>query len=291
MINVRANFSHVPARWALRRGALLLAWTTAWGQTPLPQAASAAEALSVNADQQTTTKELRALTDPTILQRRFWLETEWDSYRGGTHGVEETLGGVWAWRLSTNLDFGVRLKLPYEWRMTGGPGSALEDQGLGDLKLGGVTAIKLSHTWRTAVGLELRMPTAADNLGGRDWRLQEYGAVAWDATRWLTVSPNFEYNESLAEVDNARPQHYLEVFFPATFVLPHHWSVTPRYEAKVDFERNNTLVQSLRLQVAKQFNKPPLGLALAIKKPFYNGPLENGVKEFQVNFIITYYIR
>jgi hypothetical protein len=154
LITSRAYLSHPQARWASRLSLVLLTCTTGLGHASLSQVASAAEAPSVNAEQQTTTKELRALTDPTILQRRVWRETEWDKYNGGTHGVEETLGGVWAWRLSTNLDFGVRLKIPYEWRMTGGPGSALDDQGLGDLNWGGVTAIKLSHTWRTAVALE-----------------------------------------------------------------------------------------------------------------------------------------
>jgi hypothetical protein len=230
------------------------------------------------------------MTDPTVIGRRVWLETEWDEYKDGTRGVEETLGAVWAWSVSTNHDWAVRLKLPYEWRQVSGPRDTSTKDGLGDLKLAAGGARRLSQSWRAAADLELRMPTAADNLGGRDWRLQEFGAVAWTLTRSLSLSPYFEYNQSLAEVDNGPPQHYLELFFPATVVLPRHWTLTARYEAKLDFEKNNNLTQSVRLQVAKQLNNPPLGFSLAVKKPFDNGALAGGgLKEFQVNFMVTHF--
>ncbi len=38
------------------------------------------------------------------MKRRVWLETQWDDYKGGIHNVEETLGGLWAWRVWTNVD-------------------------------------------------------------------------------------------------------------------------------------------------------------------------------------------
>ena len=287
----RANVSHRQVQWLLRLGLLLLGGTTALAQTPLPPATPPGESASSNAGNQTAAKELKTLTDPTILKRRLWLETEWDKYNGGTHGVEETLGGLWAWQVATNMDWGVRLKIPYEWRMSGGPGSAINQSGLGDLKLATGTAFRLRPAWRTVGALELRMPTAADNLGGRDWRLQELGSLAWDATPWLTLSPYFEYNQSLAEEGNARPQHYLEVYFPAIFLLPHHWSVTPQFEAKVDFQNNNRFVPSLRLQVAKKLDPWPLAVALYVKKPFYSDPGDPGRKEFQVNLNITYFFR
>jgi hypothetical protein len=276
----------------LSLGIVALIQSLAFGQTTLPLATPAADASgAITADNQAGLTELLGLTDPTVLKRRIWMETEWDEFKGGAHALEETLGALWGWGVSTNVDWGVRLKLPYEWRTASGSGGGLTEDGLGDLKLGSGVAFRLSKSWRTTGGLELRMPTAADHLGGRDWRLQELGAVAWDVTRWLTLSPSFEYNQSLAEIDDGPPQHYLEVFFPVTFLLPHHWAITPRYEAKVDFERNNYLVQSVKLQVAKQLNHLPLNLALAIKKPFYNGNLDNGLKELQVNFIVTYYLR
>jgi len=285
----RTHVSRVGARWTLRLGIVLLGWATAWGQTPPPEVGPAAESDSANAEEHTTKKELQGLTNPTILRRRVWLETEWDKYNGGVHGVEETLGALWAWRLSASQEWAVRLKVPYEWRIASDRGTS--QQGLGDLKLAIPTSFRLGQSWRAAAGLELRMPTSADNLGSRDWRLQEIGAVAWDVTHWLTLSPSFEYNESVAEPDNARPQNYVDLYFAATVLLPHHWSVTPRYKADVDFEKNNRLVQSVRLQAAKQLNNPPLGFVLSIEKPFYSDPINKGQKEFQINFMITYYIR
>jgi hypothetical protein len=289
MIRFRSNVSRLPAQWVLRLCVVLLGSPIAWGQTSPPQVEVSNEPDSIDAEHHTTTQELKGLSDPTILKRRVWLETEWDKYDGGTHGVEETLGGLWSWRLSPIQEWAVRLKVPYEWRIANN--GRLSDQGLGDIKLGTGPGFQLGQSWRTAFGLELRMPTAADNLGAHDWRLQELGVVAWDVTHWLTLSPSFEYNESVAEPDNARPQNYVDLYFAATVLLPHHWSVTPRYKADVDFEKNNRLVQSVRLQVAKQLNNPPLGFVLSIEKPFYSDPINKGQKEFQINFMITYYIR
>jgi hypothetical protein len=130
------------------------------------------------------------------------------------------------------------------------------------------------------------MPTAADNLGDDVWGLQEFGAVAWDATPWLTLSPSVEYNESVAEVHGAPPKNYVEMYFPATFLLPHQWAVVPQYEAKVNFEDGNYVTHSVKLLVAKQLDSPPLGFALSIKRSF-----DGGEKEFQVNFILTYHFR
>ena len=246
----------------------------------------AAESAGVSADEQTTTQELKAIEDPTILLRRVWLETEWNKYRDDHSGIEETLGGLWAWRVSTDLDWAVRLKVPYEWHVAGDTPGDSDEQGLGDIKVATGAAYRLSETWRIGGGLELRTPSAEDNLGDDVWGLQEFGTVAWDATRWLTFSPSVEYNESLAEVHDAPPKHYLEMFFPAIFLLPRAWSVTPRYEAKVDFENGNYVTQSAKLTVAKQLDTPPLNFALSIKKPF-----DGGEKEFQLNFVITYFFR
>jgi len=129
----RTHVSRVGARWTLRLGIVLLGWATAWGQTPPPEVGPAAESDSANAEEHTTKKELQGLTNPTILRRRVWLETEWDKYNGGVHGVEETLGALWAWRLSASQEWAVRLKVPYEWRIASDRGTS--QQGLGDLKL------------------------------------------------------------------------------------------------------------------------------------------------------------
>ena len=154
MIYSRANGSHPPARWALPLGMVLLNWTVALGQTSLPQVAPTVESASADDLQQTLAEELKSLVDPTVMQRRVWLETEWNNYKGGVNGLEETLGGLWAWRVAPKQDWGVRLKVPYEWHMAGDAAGDTDKQGLGDLKLATGTAFRLSKSWRTALGLE-----------------------------------------------------------------------------------------------------------------------------------------
>ncbi len=192
----------------------------------------------------TAIEKLKSETDPTILKRRVWLETEWNSYRDGSDNVEETLGGLWAWRVTDNADWAVRLKLPYEWQFAGDDPGDSDDHGFGDIKVATGGAHRFSERLRAGGGLELRMPTAEDDLGDDVWKLQEFGTLAWDATHWLTLTPTFEYKHSLAEQSGASRQHYLEVYAPATFILPHKWSVTARYEAKIDFEDDNYVTQS-----------------------------------------------
>jgi hypothetical protein len=246
----------------------------------------AAERGSLSYETPTPAEELKGLGDPTILKRRLWLETEWNKFRDGSHTVEETLGGLWAWRVAERQDWGVRLKVPYIWHVAGEGVGDSDANGLGDLQFATGTAFHLGQSWRAAGGLELRTPTAQHDLGDNVWRLQEFGALAWDATRWLTLSPSAEYNQSLAELHSTSPQHYLEMYFPATFLLPRSWSVSPRYELKVDFEKANYVTHSAKLLVAKQLNTPPLGFALSLKRSF-----DSGQREFQVNFVLTYYFQ
>src|SRR6476646_4913991 len=57
---------------------------------------------SATATSEVPSADLKELNDPTILSRRIWFETEWNKFADGTHIVEETAGGLWAWRVSTN---------------------------------------------------------------------------------------------------------------------------------------------------------------------------------------------
>jgi len=263
---------------------LLLFWMLVTGC--ITASPSTAEPVIANATEATLSSDLKALEDPTILSRRVWLDTEWSKYRDGSSNIDETLGALWAWGIATDQDGAIRFKLPYKWHLAGDdPGDSGRD-GIGDLKLATGTAWRLNENWRTGGGVEVRLPTGRDGLSENLWKLQEFGAVAWDATRWLTLSPSFEHNHSFKEESDASPQHYLETYFPATFLLPHKWSVTTRYEAKVDFENDNTWTHSAKLTLAKQLATPPLGFGLSVKKPFNSGP-----KDFQVNFIVTYYFR
>ena len=231
-------------------------------------------------------EELKAETDPTIMKRRVWLETEWNKYTDGSNDIEETFGGLWAWRVTTNMDWGVRLKVPWEWHLAGNSAGDSDENGLGDIKTATGTAFRLSEKWRGAGGLELRMPTAWNDMGDNDWRLQEFVATAYDLKPWLTLSPSAEYNASIAKRSDGTWHNYLEVYAPATVLLPHHWAVTPRYEVKVDFHNDDYVTHSGKLQLVKQFVDPPLGLMLSIKRAF-----DGGEKEFQVNCALTYFFQ
>jgi hypothetical protein len=244
------------------------------------------ESSIVGDSQQIGINNLKALEDPTILARRIWLDTEWSKFKDDSDTLEVTLGGLWSWRVSNAQEWAVRLKVPYTMNFAGDADDDYEDQALGDISFAAGTAFRLSKTWRTAVAIELRMPTGTnDTLSAKTWRLKEIGTVAWDATEWLTFSPSVEHNHSVAEQAGASPEHSMEVFLPTTLLLPDLWSVTAKYETKIDFENDNARTHSAKLQVAKRLKDRPLGFILSFKKPLE----DESNKDFQVNFVSTYY--
>jgi len=247
--------------------------------------AADSETVKTSEDQEAV-EELKANEDPTILKRGVWLDTEWNKYRDGSNNVDETLGVLWAWPVSTNQDWAARLKIPYRFHSAGDAPRDTDNHGLGDIKVATGTAIRLNKSWRVGGGLELRTPSGADDRLSEDvWRIQEFGAIAWDATDWLTLSPSLEYNQSIAEERGAPPQHFLEVFFPATFILPNRWAAAARYELKADFQNDNYITHSAKFAVSKQLVEDvPLNAALSFKKSF-----DGGAREFQVNFLLIYY--
>ena len=237
-------------------------------------------------DREIVADELRAVEDPTIFKRRIWLDTEWNSFKDSGSDIDLTLGGVWAWALSARHEWAVRIKVPVSFHVPGDTAGDSSRQGLGDLKLATGTAVRLSETRRAAVGIEMRFPTGTHDFGDHVWRPMVFGALAWDATPWLTLSPSVEYNKSVAEDHGATRQHFMEMFFPATFLLPDRWAATPRYEFKTDFEQDNRVTHSAKLSVSRQLERVPLGLTLSIKKTF-----DGGDKRFQLNFVVTHYVR
>ena len=238
------------------------------------------------ADAREIADELKAIEDPSIFKRRVWVDTEWSSFKDSSDDGVLTFGGQWAWRASANQDWAVRLKVPLEFHVAGnGPGDSNE-QGLGDLKLAAGTAFRLSDSLRTAAGLEMRFPTATDNLGANVWRPMLFGVVAWDVQPGVTFSPSAEYNKSIKELRGTAPQEFLELFFPVTFVVQRYWAVSPRYELKVDFANDNRLTHSGKLSVTKRLEDRPLAFTLSIKKSF-----DGGAKKFQLNFVATHYFQ
>src|SRR5947199_6686408 len=153
---------------------------------------------------------LKELTDPTILTRRVWFEKEWNHFDDSTNVVEDTLGTLWAWRVGENQDWAVRLKLPVKYRFGSDTPGVADIFGLGDVKIATGTAFRLSKTWRIGGGLDLAMPTGRHELSDNAWRIQEFLAIAWDITPWLTLSPSVEYNQSIEEEDGYPEIPYLE---------------------------------------------------------------------------------
>ena len=230
--------------------------------------------------------ELKSLEDPSLFKRRVWLDTEWSSFKNSSDDVSVTFGGLWAWPVSANQDWGVRIKVPLEFHRAGIAVGDSNEQGLGDLKVAAGTAFRLSDSLRTAAGLEMRFPTASDNLGANAWRPQLFGVVAWDVQPGVTFSPSAEYNKSIKELRGSAPQEFLELFFPVTFLLQRYWAVSPRYELKMDFANDNRLTHSGKLSVTKRLETQPLAFTLSIKKAF-----DGGEKKVQVNFVATHYFQ
>jgi hypothetical protein len=243
--------------------------------------ASAVQTVGDEQEEQRLIDDLKSQEDPTILPSKVWLEGEWNDDRHDSNSFELTLGGRKGWRISEDHDWALQLELPYKHTVTGMPGDNLVENGLADIKLSVGTAVRLSKAWRVGGGLELRMPTGEDALSANIWRLQEFVAVAWDATPWLNLTPKVKYFHTIAKQHGASDQHYMELYFPATFLLPDRWSLTPRYETKIDFE-NDLVTHSGKLSIGKQLEHPKLGLGLSLKVP-----LDRQNNEYQVIFAVT----
>jgi hypothetical protein len=229
--------------------------------------------------------QLKALNDRTIIQSSVWLDTEWDQFEHGAEEARWTLGGLWGWRVSDRQDWAVRLKVPVVYDRSDEASGHADIGGLGDIEAGTGTAFRLSNRWRTGGGIELHGDTASNPaLGDSVWRLHPFWAVARDITNWLTLTPTAEYSHSVAEEHNVAPQRYLELSLPATFVLPHDWSIGTRYKANVDFENGDHWTHTVDLGVAKRLSNIPVVLSVTLEKT-----LDGGNKKFQANFTMTYY--
>ncbi len=156
--------------------------------------------------------------------------------------------------------------------------------GLGDVKIAAGAAARLSKTFRIGGGVDLAAPTGRSELSDNAWRIQEFVAFGWDIAPWLTFSPSFEYNQSLStEYDG--DINFLEIFAPFTVTLPHKWAIGAGYENKADFE-NDVDTHRGKIFVAKELEHVPLVFSLSAKRDFDGGP-----KEFQVNFVVSYFFR
>ncbi len=230
-------------------------------------------------------EQLKALNDRTIITSRIFLDTEWDQFKEGAEKATWTLGGLWGWRARDQQDWAVRLKVPFVYHRSDEASGHADTGGIGDIEVGTGTAFRLSDRWRTGGGIELHADTASNPaLGDSMWRLKPFWGVARDVTEWLTLTFNAEYNYSIAEEHNAPPQRYMELSLPASFILPHDWSIGTNYKAKVDFENGDRWTYTVDIGVAKRLSNLPVVLSALLEKP-----LNGGNKKFQVNFTMTYY--
>ncbi len=244
----------------------------------------AAEPLSIDSAT-ATAEQLKALNDRTIITSRVWLDTEWDQFKQGAEKATWTLGGLWGWRARDEQDWALRLKVPFVYHRSDEASGHADIGGMSDIEVATGTAFRVSDRWRTGGGIELHANTASNPaLGDSMWRLKPFWGVARDVTDWLTLTFNADYNHSIAEEHNAPPQRYIELSLPASFILPHAWSIATNYKAKVDFESGESWTHTVDVGVAKRLSNVPVVLSAILEKP-----LNGGNKKFQVNFTMTYY--
>jgi hypothetical protein len=219
--------------------------------------------------------------DATIITSRVWVENEWNNNQDDGTTNDTTIGLRLGRQIFKNHDWGVQFELPYVRNSTASPGGHLIDQGIGDLRVTVGTALALSPTVRIGGGLELRMPTGESDVSANIWRLQEFAAVAWDATHWLTLAPKLRYYHTVGHQNGAPSQNYWELYLPATFILPHHWSLATRYELKLDRVSDHT-THSANFTIGRELPRPRLSLSASVKVPFNS--LTN---DYQLLFNVT----
>jgi len=235
----------------------------------------------------TAAEQLKQLNDQTIISDRLSLGSDWSQFKHGAEKATWTIAGLWGWRISDCQDWGVRFRLPFAYRRSDEASGHAEVGGFGDAELGAGTAFRLNDTWRTAGGIELHGDTASDRaLAESVWRLKVGWGISHDLTHWLTLSPDINYNHSIVEKHDVRPQTYLELALPVTLILPDHWSVNGRYRATVDFENGDRWSQTISAGVAKRLSKVPVVLSASLEKP-----LAGSGKKFQVGIAVVYYFQ
>ena len=229
-------------------------------------------------------EQLKQLNDQTIIGNRVSLGSDWSHFKDGAEKATWTLAGLWGWPISDRQDWGVRFKLPFAYHRSDAASDHAEVIGVGDAEIGTGPAFRLNNTWRTGGGIELHGDTASDRaLAESVWRLKQGWGVSHDVTEWLTLTVNADYNHSIVEKQDVRPQSYLELSLPVTLILPDRWSMNARYRATVDFQNGDRWGHTISAGVAKRLSGVPVALSASVEKPLGSG------KRFQASITIVYY--
>ena len=214
------------------------------------------------------------------------LDSEWDHFKDGAEKATWTLAGLWGWRAGDSQDWGIRFRLPLSYYRTDQASGDDTRGGVGDAEIGVGTAFRLS-TWRTAGGIELHTDTASDStLAEKVWRLKAGWGIAHDFSKWLSASFTADYNHSVAERDDVRPQRYLELSLPATLIFPQAWSINARYKTAIDFQNGDRWNHRVGVGVAKRLSKVPIVVSATVEKSLSSSP-----KRFQASIGIVYYFQ
>jgi hypothetical protein len=213
-------------------------------------------------------EQLKQLNDQTIIGNRVSLGSDWSHFKDGAEKATWTLAGLWGWPISDRQDWGVRFKLPFAYHRSDAASDHAEVIGVGDAEIGTGPAFRLNNTWRTGGGIELHGDTASDRaLAESVWRLKQGWGVSHDVTEWLTLTVNADYNHSIVEKQDVRPQSYLELSLPVTLILPDRWSMNARYRATVDFQNGDRWGHTISAGVAKRLSGVPVALSASVEKP------------------------
>ncbi len=229
-------------------------------------------------------EQLKQLNDQTIIGNRVSLGSDWSHFKDDAEKGTSTLAALWGWPISDWQDWGIRFKLPLVYHRSDEASDHAEAIGVGDVEIGTGPGFRLNDTWRTGGGIELHADTASDRAFAESvWRLKQGWGLSHDITEWLTLTVNADYNHSIVEKHDVRPQSYLELSLPVTLILPDRWSVNARYRAAVDFENGDRWGYTLSAGVAKRLSKLPVALSASLEKPLGSG------KRFQASITFVYY--
>jgi len=219
--------------------------------------------------------DLLELDDPTIIKRKVGLENRYTDLDNGAARYKAIMEGVYGIRLTGNIDFGLRLKIPIVHYFASDTPGDTDASGLGDIEFAFGPAFRLRPNLRTFFGLETQFNTATnDKLGDNSIILRPLYTLAWDATSFMSVVLGFEYSDSVFEEAGQGDTQNLLIFTPITFSAPNLWSFTVEWRGRAVFNNPEEFRNSIRLGLGKSFEKVPISLFAKFEIPINDTQFE-----------------